>query len=166
MELRPYQQKAVDAVFNSWREFSKTLLVLPTGTGKTVVFSKVAERALNEGDGKILVLAHREELLTQARDKIYAATNLPCAFEKAGESSLDSLAPITCASVQTLMRKPRLNRFSPRHYDNSGRSPPRLERFIPKYFGVFFVRPRSGSHGDARPRRQAQSRRVFSGHRL
>lgn len=117
MELRPYQQKAVDAVFNSWREFSKTLLVLPTGTGKTVVFSKVAEHALNEGDGKILVLAHREELLTQARDKIYAATNLPCAFEKAGESSLDSLAPITCASVQTLMRKPRLNRFSPRHYD-------------------------------------------------
>lgn len=117
MELRPYQQKAVDAVFNSWREFSKTLLVLPTGTGKTVIFSKVAERALNEGDGKILVLAHREELLAQARDKIYAATNLPCAFEKAGESSLDSLAPITCASVQTLMRKPRLNRFSPRHYD-------------------------------------------------
>lgn len=117
MELRPYQKKAVDAVFNSWREFSKTLLVLPTGTGKTVVFSKVAERALNEGDGKILVLAHREELLTQARDKIYAATNLPCAFEKAGESSLDSLASITCASVQTLMRKPRLNRFSPRYYD-------------------------------------------------
>ena len=36
MELRPYQQKAVDAGFNSWREFSKTLLVLPTGTGKTV----------------------------------------------------------------------------------------------------------------------------------
>ena len=59
MELRPYQQRAVDAVFNSWREFSKTLLVLPTGTGKTIVFSKVAERALNEGDGKILVLAHR-----------------------------------------------------------------------------------------------------------
>ena len=116
MELRPYQTKAVDAIFKSWCDFNKTLLVLPTGTGKTVVFSKVAQRALECEDEKILVLAHREELLTQARDKIYATTGLSCAFEKAGESAIDSFEPITCASVQTLMRESRLRRFSPYHY--------------------------------------------------
>ncbi len=115
MELRPYQQKAVDSIFKSWGEFDKTLLVLPTGCGKTVCFAKVAERALKDG-GKALVLAHREELLTQARDKIAAVTGLSCAFEKAGESAIDSLYPITCASVQTLMRESRLRRFSPDHY--------------------------------------------------
>ncbi len=115
MELRPYQQKAVEAVFKSWEEFDKTLLVLPTGCGKTVCFAKVAERALKDG-GNALVLAHRDELLTQARDKIAAATGLSCAFEKAGESAIDSIFPITCASVQTLMRDSRLRRFSPDHY--------------------------------------------------
>ena len=93
MELRPYQQKAVDSIFKSWGEFDKTLLVLPTGCGKTVCFAKVAERALKDG-GKALVLAHREELLTQARDKIAAVTGLSCAFEKAGQSAIDSLYPL------------------------------------------------------------------------
>jgi len=116
MELRPYQSKAVDAIFESWQEFDRTLLVLPTGMGKTIVFSKVAQRALKTGDDKVLVLAHREELLTQARDKILTATGLTCAFEKADSSALDSDAPITCASVQTLMRESRLRRFSPDHY--------------------------------------------------
>ncbi|MFR6031931.1 MAG: DEAD/DEAH box helicase [Bacilli bacterium] len=114
MELRPYQQKAVEAVFKSWEEFDKTLLVLPL-VRKTVCFAKVAERALKDG-GNALVLAHRDELLTQARDKIAAATGLSCAFEKAGESAIDSIFPITCASVQTLMRDSRLRRFSPDHY--------------------------------------------------
>ena len=117
MELRPYQTKAVNAVFKSWCDFSRTLLVLPTGTGKTVCFAKVAQQSLETGGDKVLVLAHREELLTQARDKILAATGLPCAFEKAGDSALDSDAPITCASVQTLMRESRLRRFSPYYYD-------------------------------------------------
>ena len=116
MKLRPYQEKAVDAIFKSWCDFNKTLLVLPTGTGKTICFAKVAERALETSDDKILILAHREELLKQARDKIYSATGLSCAFEKGPESAIDSYEPITCASVQTLMRESRLRRFSPYHY--------------------------------------------------
>ena len=40
MELRPYQEKAIEAINHEWDEGHKnTLLVLPTGTGKTVVFS-------------------------------------------------------------------------------------------------------------------------------
>ncbi len=116
MKLRPYQEKAVDSVFNSWEEFDKTLLVLPTGCGKTICFAKVAERALKDG-GNALVLAHREELLTQARDKIGTVTGLTCAFEKGESTALGSFDPITCASVQTLMRDSRLRRFSPNYYN-------------------------------------------------
>lgn len=49
------------------------MLVLPTGTGKTVVFSKVVEEEVRKGE-KALILAHRGELLDQASDKLYQTT--------------------------------------------------------------------------------------------
>lgn len=109
--LRPYQQEACQAVLNQWQEGNhKTLMVLPTGTGKTVVFSKVAEKRVRQGQ-RVLVLAHRDELLKQAEDKIFKFTNLHCSLEKADETSVGSQNPITVGSVQTLMRKSRLERF-------------------------------------------------------
>ena len=51
MELRPYQNEAVSAIFNQWNNgFKNTLLVLPTGTGKTVVFSKVVEEEVKASE--------------------------------------------------------------------------------------------------------------------
>ena len=109
--LRPYQQEACQAVLNQWQEGNhKTLMVLPTGTGKTVVFSKVAEKRVRQGQ-RVLVLAHRDELLKQAEDKIFKFTNLHCSLEKADETSVGSQNPITVGSVQTLMRKSRLKDF-------------------------------------------------------
>ena len=70
MELRPYQQASKAAVFKEWEQgHQKTLLVLPTGTGKTIVFSKIIEDCVRQGD-RALVLAHRGELLDQAADKL------------------------------------------------------------------------------------------------
>ena len=70
MELRPYQQEAKDAIFDQWASgVNKTLLVLPTGCGKTIVFAKVTEDCVRNGD-RVLILAHRGELLEQAADKI------------------------------------------------------------------------------------------------
>lgn len=113
--LRPYQKNACNAIVKQWNEGNrKTLLVLPTGTGKTVVFSKIAEYRAKKGD-KVLVLAHRGELLEQAQDKIQHFTGLNCALEKAQETSLDSLFPITVGSVQTMMREDRLKKF-PKDY--------------------------------------------------
>ena len=90
MELRPYQQEAREAVQAEWAKgVGKTLLVLPTGTGKTVVFAKIAEDRVRAGE-RVLILAHRGELLTQAADKLFTATGLRCAVEKAEESALDS----------------------------------------------------------------------------
>lgn len=116
MELRPYQKEAVQAVETEWNSgHKKTLLVLPTGTGKTICFATVAKNAVQTGK-KVLILAHRDELLNQAQDKIATATGLSCAKEKGPETSLDSFYRITVGSVQTLMRPKRLEKFSPTEY--------------------------------------------------
>ena len=48
--LRPYQNESVDAVFSEWEAGNRsTLVVLPTGTGKSVVFSEVMRRYISEG---------------------------------------------------------------------------------------------------------------------
>jgi superfamily II DNA or RNA helicase len=68
--LRPYQRAAIDAVLAARRAGKRRLLVhLPTGAGKTVIFSHLAGLARRQ----VLVLAHREELLTQAREKLERA---------------------------------------------------------------------------------------------
>lgn len=111
MELRPYQQEAENSIFNEWENgIKKTLMVLPTGCGKTIVFAKVAEQCVRNGD-RVLILAHRGELLEQAADKIAKTTGLRCATEKAEESCLGSWFRIVVGSVQTLMREKRLNQF-------------------------------------------------------
>lgn len=115
MQLRPYQIQAKDAVLSEWSEgHRKTLLVLPTGTGKTVVFAKVVEDRVNNG-GRALVLAHRGELLSQAADKIMVASGMECALEKAESTSLGSNMPVTVGSVQSLAQPKRLARF-PKNY--------------------------------------------------
>ena len=118
MELRPYQKEAKEAVFEQWGNGTmKTLLVLPTGCGKTIVFAKITEDCVSHGD-RVLILAHRGELLDQAADKIAKATGLGCATEKAEQSCLGSWFRITVGSVQSLMRETRLNRF-PEDYFNT-----------------------------------------------
>src|SRR4051812_1103939 len=68
--LRPYQRDAVEAVLAARRAGTRRMVVcLPTGAGKTVIFSHLARLARRQ----VLVLAHREELLSQARDKIERA---------------------------------------------------------------------------------------------
>lgn len=117
MELRPYQQEAKESIFNEWNKgVKKTLLVLPTGCGKTIVFAKVTEDCVSQGD-RVLIMAHRGELLDQAADKIHQATGLGCATEKAEESCRDSWYRIVVGSVQTLMREKRLNQFSQDYFD-------------------------------------------------
>ncbi len=114
--LRPYQEEARRAVESQWADGTRrTLLVLPTGTGKTIVFSKIIEDEVSEG-GRALVLAHRGELLTQAADKLATATGLLCAVEKAEESCIGSWFRVVVGSVQTLMRESRLAQFSPDHF--------------------------------------------------
>lgn len=117
MELRPYQQEAKDAIFEQWDNgVKKTLLVLPTGCGKTVVFAKVTEDCVRQGN-RVLILAHRGELLDQAADKLMKTTGLGCALEKAENTCLGSWFRVVIGSVQTLMRQKRLDQFPEDFFD-------------------------------------------------
>ena len=98
------------AIRQEWQKGTRAcLLILPTGTGKTIVFADVIQNVLREG-GRALILAHRAELLNQAADKIQKVTGLGCAVEKAEETAEDTWYNITVGSVQSMHDK-RLDRI-------------------------------------------------------
>lgn len=112
MALRPYQLNAVKAVHKEWDSGNKnTLVVMPTGTGKTIVFSQIVKDQVAKGE-KVLILAHREELLKQAADKLKASSGMESALEKAANTSIGSGLDVVVGSVQTLRQKSRLEKFS------------------------------------------------------
>ena len=93
VELRPYQKAAIDAVLAARRAGTRRMVVcLPTGAGKTVIFSELARMARKQ----VLVIAHREELLQQAKTKIGAA-----AIERGAERA-PADAKVLVASIRSL----------------------------------------------------------------
>ena len=117
MQLRPYQEEARSAVQAEWEKGRKrTLLVLPTGCGKTIVFSKIIEDRVKKGE-RVLILAHRSELLDQASDKLLNATGISTALEKAESTSIGSWYRVVVGSVQTMQREKRLSQFPKNHFD-------------------------------------------------
>lgn len=115
LEIRKYQAEARDAVVSQWDSgHRKTLLVLPTGCGKTIVFTDILKTCLKESE-KALVLAHTGELLAQAMDKIKRFGGLDTSLEKANNTAVDSKCPIVVGSIQTLCRQNRLNQY-PKDY--------------------------------------------------
>lgn len=110
MRPRPYQEEALNSILTSFKEFNRLLAVLPTGSGKTILFSWLAQRRL---PGRTLILAHRDELIDQAIDKLYAATGITAQKEKA-EAVASLSAPVVVASVQTMIR--RLGRWPRDHF--------------------------------------------------
>lgn len=109
MKLRQYQRDAVEAVLQAWQEVDRTLLVLPTGTGKTVVFSEIGNRVL-DGFGSLLILAHRAELLWQARDKFERVTGIRPDLERAEETVVGTWTNCVVGSVQSFSED-RLAKF-------------------------------------------------------
>jgi ATP-dependent helicase IRC3 len=111
LELRPYQTEAISAIEDAERRgVRRPLLGLPTGTGKTVIFAALIRRR----GGSALVLAHRDELLVQATEKIRQVD--PAAqlgLVKAEANDVE--APVVVASMQTLARESRLTRL-PRRF--------------------------------------------------
>ena len=103
-QLRPYQTDLLDRIESAWFAGSRSLLCqLPTGGGKTILFSTVIDRASKNGL-KCLILAHREELIKQAADKVEIITNDPVGIIKAGyPTNYDR--DIQVASVQSLTRR-------------------------------------------------------------
>ena len=103
IQLRPYQLTAVEQIREAYRENHRAVLfVLPTGGGKTVVFSHIAEQSATRGN-RICVLVHRAELLRQASASL-ARLGVRHGLIAANRS-MDLSAPVQVASVQTLARR-------------------------------------------------------------
>ena len=112
MELRPYQADASRDIRSGFRDYLRQLAVMPTGSGKTILFSSLAEHYLPR---RTLILAHREELIAQAVDKLAASTGIMAQVEMGGEHASPA-APVVVASVPTLMREARRVRWPRDHF--------------------------------------------------
>jgi superfamily II DNA or RNA helicase len=117
---RDYQQEAHDSIFEEWKSVTSTLAVAPTGCGKTVLFAMVCQSMQPK---RCMVIAHREELIFQARDKIYQTTGLECGIEMANlfvNNSLFGDLPVIVSTVQTQNSawgdRKRMGRFNPRDF--------------------------------------------------
>lgn len=107
LTLRPYQSEAVQAVLTARRAGVRRMVVcLPTGSGKTVIFSELARLARRD----VLVLAHREELLSQAREKLEraldgrAVVSIERGFERAAANAKVLVCSIRSLHEQRLSR--------------------------------------------------------------
>lgn len=103
LDLRPYQVEALEALAEAEaRGVRRSAIVLPTGAGKTVVFGTLTSRTR----GRVLILAHRDELITQAVLKLLEiAPDLNIGIVKAERN--DVYAKVVVASVQTLAQERR-----------------------------------------------------------
>lgn len=129
IKLRDYQREAIDAVFKAWAGgMQRPAIVLPTGAGKTVVFASLVKRWQEDFDpgdwyldrgSRVLILAHRDELVDQAIAKIKAiAPGLSVGKVKAQERSTDQ--DVMVCSVQTLSRDKALQEM---HWDERDHGP-------------------------------------------
>jgi superfamily II DNA or RNA helicase len=102
ISLRQYQKDAADAVFREWRTVDSTLVVKPTGCGKTLLFASIIADCF---PGRAMVIAHREELITQAVDKIRRVTGFAAAVEmadqKADLNNMFGMPQVVVSTVQT-----------------------------------------------------------------
>ncbi|MDE5757653.1 MAG: DEAD/DEAH box helicase, partial [Allobaculum sp.] len=121
MQPRPYQVKALNRILNEFNSgIQRTLLVMATGLGKTVIltgmaFCKAYNKDRTPTGKKVLVLAHQNILIDQAAEKFEQAVGVQVSREKGSETCLDSPYPITVSSVQTMSR--RLEKFDPNYFD-------------------------------------------------
>ena len=114
MGLRPYQIECVSKIEESFLEFNRVLVTLFTGAGKTIIFSEIANKYIKNGK-KVLVLAHREELLDQAADKMMKFHGVDFTLIKAGKE-YDESKMFQIGSVQSLCKEDRLNKFDKDYY--------------------------------------------------
>jgi superfamily II DNA or RNA helicase len=132
---RPYQQQAIARTLKCWSQYGRLLGVAAVGAGKTIIASAVIKTRLPEGPA--LFVVHRDELLSQAIDKLKRATGIVAAREQA--TSHASLSDsVVVASIQTLLAA-RLEKWPTAHfktliYDECHRSTATTWRRVLEHF--------------------------------
>ena len=107
LTLRPYQQNAVDAVYQHLREHDHNpVVVIPTGGGKTPVMATICRDAVQQWNGRVLVLAHVKELLQQSVDKLrQVCPDLPVGIYSAGLKRRDTEHAVIVAGIQSVYKR-------------------------------------------------------------
>lgn len=111
LRLRSYQRECLDRIYDAHANgMRKPAVVLPTGSGKTVIFSHLSAEHIAAHGTRVLILVHRDELCDQALDKLHQlAPHLQIGKVKAQDDEVN--AQVVVASVQTLARTNRRNRL-------------------------------------------------------
>ena len=135
---RPYQDEAIAAIRAEYQSgIRRTLLVMATGLGKTHIFSQIAAATIRRGK-RVLCLAHREELIGQGVAAL-AGLGVVAGVEQAKETAHNADVPCVFASVQSLARPKRLERYAPDEFglvivDEAHHAPAKTYRDIIQYF--------------------------------
>lgn len=112
MELRDYQKDSVNELRNGFKYHKRQVLCLPTGSGKTVVFSEIVKKAISNGT-QTIILTHRTELLKQTFTTV-EKLGLKIQVLNAESKTIDSNAILTIAMVETLQRRLKKTDFKPK----------------------------------------------------
>lgn len=114
MELRWYQTEAVESAWASIRKNQHPCIVLPTGAGKSLVIAELARQAVEKWHGRVIVLAHRKELLVQNADKLARLLpGLNIGIYSAGLNRREWWHDVVCAGIQSCYNK--ADQFELRH---------------------------------------------------
>lgn len=111
MQLREYQQAAVKSVWDYLCfQPGNPLVVMPTGSGKSPVIGAICQEAVEKWKGRVIVLAHRKELLEQNADKIrsFLPALIPVGLHSAGLRRFATDDPVICAGIQSIYKKASL----------------------------------------------------------
>lgn len=106
MTLHNYQKEHIDQVLDAFNNQRSIMLQMPTGTGKTHVFCEIAKHFYKNHKGRVLVLAHRNELIHQIKDRMNRF-GLKAGIIKSGHITEEN-RQIQIASVQTLCRRDKV----------------------------------------------------------
>jgi len=145
LQLRDYQEKAIKKIESSFEKgIHKQIAVLATGLGKTVIFSHLASQRIAKNPKKVLIIAHREELLLQAKAKLIQINpRLKVGIEQAEKTADHSGDEVIIASVATIGKagSPRLLAFDPKNYhtiiiDEAHHASAESYRAVLAHFGV------------------------------
>lgn len=107
MQLRPYQQQAVDAAYEYLRtQDGNPVIVLPTGAGKSIVLAQIVKDAVTLWNGRVLLLTHVRELIEQNADKIRRlCPELKIGVYSAGLKKRDTSHSVICAGIQSVYER-------------------------------------------------------------
>jgi superfamily II DNA or RNA helicase len=128
MRFRDYQQNAIDATFREWESANSTMIVAPTGTGKRVIMAGIVKRAFPR---RVMVVAHREELIFQAEQKIGKMANVTVAVEMAGRK-IDEFN-------ESWFGKPTVVVSTVQTQTAGGDGLGRMRKFDPGEFGILLI---------------------------